>query len=68
MMGVLQAFQYGLKSYRDGQFDQALKAFAEGANLNPGDAATRMYMQRCDYLKEHPPGDAWDGVWVMKTK
>ena len=68
MMGVLQAFQYGLKSYRDGQFDQALKAFGEGFALNPGDAATRLYMQRCEHLKEHPPGDNWDGVWVMKTK
>jgi adenylate cyclase len=68
MMGVLQAFQYGLKSYRAGQFDQALKAFGEGLELNPGDAATRLYMQRCEYLKENHPGDNWDGVWVMKTK
>lgn len=68
MMGVLQAFQYGLKSYRDGKFDQALKSFGEGLALNPGDAATRLYMQRCEYLKENHPGDNWDGVWVMKTK
>jgi len=68
MMGVLQAFQYGLKSYRDAQFDQAQKAFEEGLGLNPNDAATKMYIERCKYLAEHHPGDNWDGVWVMKTK
>lgn len=68
LMGVLQAFQYGLKSYRDGQFDQAIKAFGEGLILNPNDAATKLYIERCHYLKDHPPGDDWDGVWVMKTK
>ena len=68
MMGVLQAFQYGLTSYRNAQFDQAIKAFGEGLILNPNDAATKLYIERCHYLKDHPPGDAWDGVWVMKTK
>jgi hypothetical protein len=68
MMGVLQAFQYGLKSYRNAQFDQAIKSFSEGLEMNPGDAASRLYIQRCEYLKEHHPGDNWDGVWVMKTK
>src|SRR6202000_1153039 len=49
MMGVLQAFQYGLKSYRDGLFDQAIKAFGEGLVLNPNDAATQLYIERCHY-------------------
>jgi adenylate cyclase len=68
MMGVLQAFQYGLTSYRNAQFDQAIKAFGEGLILNPNDAATKLYIERCHYLKDHHPGDHWDGVWVMKTK
>jgi len=68
MMGVLQAFQYGLKSYRDGRFDQALKAFDEAHGLYPQDAATNLYIERCKLLQADPPGDDWDGVWVMKTK
>ena len=68
MMGVLQAFQYGLTSYRNAQFDQAIKAFGEGLILNPNDTATKLYIERCHYLKDHHPGDNWDGVWVMKTK
>jgi adenylate cyclase len=68
MMGVLQAFHYGLKAYRDGQFTQALSAFGEGAALNAHDHATQMYIERCKTLQNHPPGDDWDGVWVMKSK
>ena len=38
------------------------------ARLNPGDTPSQLYIERCHYLKDHPPGDKWDGVWVMKTK
>ena len=68
MMGVLQAFQYGLRAYREGRFDQALRAFHEAVGLNPGDAASKMYVERCEHLLTYPPGDEWDGVWVMKSK
>jgi adenylate cyclase len=68
MMGVLQAFQYGLKAYREGHFEQALKAFNEGATLHPKDAASQMYIERCQHLITEPPGGDWDGVWVMKSK
>ncbi len=68
MMGVLQAFQYGLKAYREGQFDQALRAFGEANTQHPGDFATKMYIDRCRHLIADPPGQDWDGVWVMKSK
>jgi adenylate cyclase len=67
MMGVLQAFQYALKAYREGHFDQAKKGFGEALALNPGDGASKMFIERCDYLTEHPQED-WDGVWRMKSK
>ncbi len=68
MMGVLQAFHYGLKAYREGRFEQALKGFTEGLELHPADLATQMYIERCEHLIAEPPGDSWDGVWVMKWK
>jgi adenylate cyclase len=68
MMPALQAFQYGLKTYREGKFEQAAKAFGEALALNPADGATQMFIERCGYLCEHPPGEVWDGVWVMKSK
>ncbi|HXP95779.1 MAG TPA: GAF domain-containing protein [Telmatospirillum sp.] len=68
MMEVLQAFHYGLKAYREGHFEQALKGFQDGQSLHPNDAATRMYIERCQHLIAEPPGADWDGVWVMKSK
>ena len=68
MMGVLQAFQYGLKAYRHGNFSDARRAFNDGLALNPNDGASKMYIERCDYLEANPPGDNWDGVWVMDSK
>ena len=56
MMAVLQAFQYGLKSYRDGQFDQAIKAFGEGLVLNPNDAATPALYRTLPLSQGSPAG------------
>jgi len=68
LVGVLQAFQYGLKAYRDGRFDQALRAFQDALGLNANDYPSKMYVERCEHLLTSPPGDDWDGVWVMKSK
>jgi adenylate cyclase len=36
--------------------------------LNPADQAAKLYVERCHYLQEYPPGNDWDGVWVMQNK
>ena len=36
--------------------------------MNPADKAARLYVERCRHLAEHPPGDDWNGVWVMESK
>ena len=65
---VMQAFQYGLKAYRDGRFDQALRSFNDAVRANGNDFPSKMYIERCEHLLAYPPGDDWDGVWVMKSK
>ncbi len=67
-MEAVQAFQHGVKSYRDRKFAQAQKAFEEAAALHPADAPSVMYVERCAHMLAHPPADDWDGVWVMKEK
>ncbi|MBF0374913.1 MAG: GAF domain-containing protein [Alphaproteobacteria bacterium] len=68
MMNALNAFSFGVRAYREGKWDQALKAFHEVLSLHPKDAAARMYVERCELLKAEPPEGDWDGVWVMKSK
>jgi adenylate cyclase len=65
---VINQFRGGLKYYRSGEFDRAINQFREALALHPGDKLSQTYIQRCEYLKAHPPEGKWDGVWVMKSK
>ncbi|MBI4474988.1 MAG: GAF domain-containing protein [Acidobacteria bacterium] len=68
IMEVLNAFRYGLKSYRERRWDDAIGAFRQALEFNPADYASRMYIDRCEVLKASPPSGDWNGVWVMETK
>lgn len=68
LMRVVSHFQEGLLQYRQQQWDEAMEAFTAALTLHAGDTLSRLYMQRCEYLKNHPPGADWTGVWVMETK
>ena len=65
---ALGHFKHGLESYRGQRWDAAIKAFENAVALNPRDKAAKLYVARCQTLKETPPGDDWDGVFVMETK
>ena len=68
VMEVLNQFKSGLERYRNSQWDDAIGSFNEALGLNPGDKVSQMYIERCNHLKANPPGDDWDGVWVMTSK
>ncbi len=68
VMEVVSCFKSGIKYYRDGKWDKAIEAFTEALNLNANDKLSKTYIERCNYMKENPPGDEWDGVWVMESK
>jgi adenylate cyclase len=65
---VIGFFRGGLGYYRKGEFDRAIKQFQEALALHPGDKLSATYIERCEYLKAHPPEGKWEGVWVMKSK
>ena len=68
LMEALNQFKHGLAEYRKQRWEQAAGAFRGALRLNPEDKVSEMYVERCEYFKAHPPGDDWDGVWVMKSK
>lgn len=68
LMDVVNHFQSGLAYYRQGRWDRAIKAFKDALTLNPEDRLSQIYIERCSYLKKHPPGDDWHGIWVMQSK
>jgi adenylate cyclase len=55
----------------------AIELFQKSAALEPYQPSKAHYIesnpslimiQRCHYMKDHPPGSNWDGVYVMKEK
>ncbi|HEX8964359.1 MAG TPA: GAF domain-containing protein [Rhodocyclaceae bacterium] len=68
MIDALGLFKAGLAQYRQQRWNDAAARFNEVLALNPNDKAAKMYVERCRHLADNPPGDAWDGVWVMESK
>ncbi|MBC8549491.1 MAG: GAF domain-containing protein, partial [Candidatus Brocadiales bacterium] len=68
VMEVVSCFKSGIKYYRKAKWDKAIEAFKEAHSLNPNDKLSKTYIERCNHMKENPPGDEWDGVWVMTSK
>ena len=70
---LLPAFHEALALYRGQEWSKAIEAFKAsdeledmfpGRNTNP----SRMYIPRCEYYTDNPPGDDWDGAWTMTSK
>ena len=51
MIEVLGNFNNGVEYYKDGRWDDAKKLFQEGLKGNPDDLCSKMYVERCDYMK-----------------
>jgi adenylate cyclase len=68
MAPTLERFAEGLEHYRQSRWDQAIDAFNAALKFNPADAASTMYVKRCEQLKVAQPPQDWGGVWFMKSK
>jgi adenylate cyclase len=68
MKRVLDAFHEGLQLYRQRRWDQAIRAFTTVVEINPDDQCSRKYITRCENLRQSPPPDDWNSVWIMKSK
>lgn len=58
------SFAAGLAAYRAQDWDKAEKQFAK----LPDDPPSKVYLQRIATLRDNPPAQNWDGVWVFETK
>jgi len=68
MMDVIGYFNEGMQHYRAGRFSKAADQFQQALDRHERDALTATYIARCRYLIDHPPGDGWNGVWIMTEK
>jgi len=68
LMDVVNHFRDGLTLYRRREWEKAISRFNEALRLNPDENLCGMYIERCILFRDEPPGDDWDGGWIMKTK
>ncbi len=70
---LVQAFDEGIELYHDQNWVKAKKQFKEALKLEEKfldrpTTPSAVYLDRCDYYKNDPPGKDWDWVWTMTTK
>ena len=65
---VLQGYKGALGHYRKQEWDKALNLLNECLKMNPNDKLSQLYVERATLMKANPPGDDWNGVWVLKSK
>lgn len=68
LMDVVNYFKEGIAHYQRGTWDKAMKSFGKALHHHPGDTLSQTYIERCQYMKANPPGEDWNGVWVMTSK
>lgn len=62
-------FEDAMAKYMNQEWDDAIDLFEKARGLekdvlNP----TQIFISRCNLMKVKPPGDDWNGVFVMKSK
>jgi adenylate cyclase len=75
--GCVEIYSGGIEKYLARDWDGAAAAFERSSRLEPfrpgvhpgvHDNPSLVMIARCAEMKEDPPGDGWDGRYVMKTK
>jgi class 3 adenylate cyclase len=55
-----------LSSYRERQWDDAVRALNAVLEVRPGDGASMALLKRIENLKANPPPQDWDGSWHIE--
>jgi adenylate cyclase len=65
---AISLFEEGLSKYKQGLWNEAIECFQKVLEIRPVDPPSRLYIERCEALKENPPEGPWDGVFTMTRK
>lgn len=61
-------FSPALQAYRDRQWDAAESQFRQCLLVDPEDGPSKLFLERVDHFRDHPPVEMWDGVWTLAHK
>ena len=65
---LLVLYNRALQLYKERKWQAAQDGFEQALNIDSEDGPSRLYLDRCKQYLANPPGDDWDGVFVMTTK
>jgi tetratricopeptide (TPR) repeat protein len=65
---LLKRYNEALQLYKNRQWTEAIAGFKKALEVDPEDGPSKLYIKRSEEYMENPPGDDWDGVFVMNTK
>jgi hypothetical protein len=65
---LLRLYNEGLNFYKLRRWDDAIRSFEKALVVDSADGPSELYLKRSREYKISPPGDDWDGVFVMTTK
>lgn len=72
-----ETFEQAIEAYQQQEWDRAIHLFKQSKELEyftPNDDSfihtnpSLVYLDRCEVMKENPPSEDWNGVYVMKSK
>ena len=71
--GAIDKFNHAIQLFRSQKWDEAKAAFKVASDAMTGnpevwDGPSELYLERCDFFKQNPPGSDWDGSWEMTSK
>lgn len=65
---LLDQYNQALALYKSRKWQEALDGFRKALEIVPDDGPSGVYITRCEEYLKNPPGEDWDGVFVMTTK
>ena len=68
MLEALPCFNDAMKLYRNQRWKEAGEGFEEFLAGYPDDKVASLYVSRCAFYRQKPPGDDWDGVWDRRFR
>jgi adenylate cyclase len=61
-------FALAFAAYEQQQWDVAISNFEMCLSVFPADTVVSIFIRRCRYFADNPPGSNWDGIWRMQEK
>lgn len=67
-MSLLQSYNEGITLYHARKYAEGLEKFKQILQKFPADGPSKMYVQRCEVLRDFPRPADWDEVFEMGSK